>query len=55
MEGLGGKPIRMQNLPFDDLVDYVQYKSVENSHQGPKHTFKHSGTNGFTSRVDKRG
>jgi hypothetical protein len=55
MEGLDGKPIRMQNLPFDDLVDYVQYKSVENSHKSPKPSFKHSDTNGFTSRVDKRG
>lgn len=55
MEGLDGKPITMQNLPYHDLVDYVQYKSVENSHKSAEISFKHSGTNGFTSTVDERG
>jgi hypothetical protein len=55
MEGLGGKPIKMENLPYHDLADYVQYKSVENSHKSAEANFKYSGTNGFTSTVDKQG
>ena len=42
-------------LLFSDLVDYAQYKSVENSHKSPKDSFRYSGTNGFTSRLDARG
>ena len=51
MEGLDGTPIRIENLPFPDLADYVQYKSIENSHDHPERGFKYSGTNGFTSTV----
>ncbi len=55
IKGLDGTPIKIHNLPFSDLVDYAQYKSVENSHKSPKDSFHHSGTNGFTSRLDARG
>jgi hypothetical protein len=55
MEGLGGKPIEMHNLPYPDLANYVQYKSVENSHKSADKSFEYSGTNGFTSTVDERG
>ena len=51
MEGLGGKPIKVDNLrkPFFD--DYTQYKSISNIHQSDEHKFSHSGTNGFVSRL----
>jgi len=55
INGLDGTPIKIHNLPSSDLVDYAQYKSVENSHKSPKDSFHHSGTNGFTSRLDARG
>ncbi len=55
VEGLDGTAIKIHNLPFSDLVDYAQYKSVENSHKSPSASFHHSGTNGFTSRLDARG
>ena len=55
MEGLGRKPIKMHDLPYHDLANYVQYKSVENSHQSADIQFKYSGTNGFTSTVDAKG
>ncbi len=55
IEGLDGTPIKIHNLPDSDLVDYAQYKSVENSHKSPKDSFHYSGTNGFTSRLDARG
>ena len=51
MEGLGGKPIKVDNLrrPFFD--DYTQYKSISNIHQSDEHKFSHSGTNGIVSRL----
>ena len=55
MEGLAGKPIKMRDLPYHDLANYVQYKSVENSHQSADIQFNYSGTNGFTSTVDATG
>lgn len=53
--GLEGKPIKMQDLPYHDLANYVQYRSVENSHQSTDIQFKYSGTNGFTSTVNAKG
>ncbi len=55
IKGMDGTPIKIHNLPDSDLVDYAQYKSVENSHKSPKVSFHYSGTNGFTSRLDARG
>ncbi len=55
MTGLDGNPVKIENLPFEDLVDYVQYKSVKNTHESDDANFEYSGTNGFTSRVDKKG
>ena len=52
MEGLAGKPIKMRDLPYHDLANYVQYKSVKNSHHSEDIQFNYSGTNGFTSTVD---
>jgi hypothetical protein len=55
MEGLDGRPVQIRNLPYHDLANYVQYKSIENSHRSADVNFKYSGTNGFTSTVDEAG
>lgn len=55
MKGLHGRPIKMQDLPYPDLADYVQYESVENRYDAGGVSFEYSGTNGFTSVVDVRG
>ena len=51
MEGLGGKPIKVDNLRKPFLDDYTQYKSISNIHQSDEHKFSHSGTNGRVSRL----
>ena len=51
MEGLGGKPIKVDNLPLPFLDDYTQYKSISNIHTSDEHKFSHSGTNGHVSRI----
>ena len=51
MEGLGGKPIKVDNLRRPFLDDYTLYKSISNIHQSDEHKFSHSGTNGFVSRL----
>ena len=51
MEGLGGKPIKVDNLPLPFLDDYTLYKSISNIHQSDEHKFSHSGTNGVVSRL----
>ena len=51
MEGLGGKPIKVDNLPLPFLQDYTIYKSISNIHQSDVHKFSHSGTNGVVSRL----
>ena len=55
VDGLDGKPIRLENLPFVDLADYIQYKSVRNGHDDAEKGFRYSGTNGFTWKVDAQG
>ncbi len=55
MEGRGGKPIRIKNLPASFMIDYTQYKSVTNTHKSDDKEFSYSGTNGLTSRVDVSG
>ena len=51
MEGLGGKPIKVDNLRRPFFNDYTLYKSISNIHQSDEHKFSHSGTNGFVSRL----
>ena len=51
MEGLGGKPIKVDNLPLPILDDYIVYKSISNIHQSDEHKFSYSGTNGHVSRI----
>ncbi len=52
MKGFGGKPVKVLNLPNAAYQDYTQYKSVSHTHTGADHSWKHSGTNGFTSTMD---
>ena len=52
MKGFGGKPVKISNLPSPAYQDYTQYKSVLHTHTSADHTWKHSGTNGFTSTMD---
>lgn len=52
MEGKDGKPVTIGHLKPAFLQGYTQYVSVENSHHSDKASFKYSGTNGFTSRIE---
>ena len=51
MKGLGGKLIKVDNLPFPFLAEYTQYKSISNIHRSDEHKFSHSGTQGHVSRL----
>jgi hypothetical protein len=52
MKGFGGKTVKVLNLPNAAYQDYTQYKSVSHTHTSADHSWKHSGTNGFTSTMD---
>ena len=52
MSGFGGKPVQIKNLPSPAYQDYTQYKSVLHRHDSADHSFKYSGTTGFTSTMD---
>ena len=52
MNGFGGKPVKVLNLPNPAYQDYTQYRSVLHRHDSADHTFKYSGTTGFTSTMD---
>ena len=52
MNGFGGKPVKVLNLPNPAYQDYTQYKSILHQHDSPDHSFKYSGTTGFTSTMD---
>lgn len=52
MRGFGGKPVQIKNLPNPAYQDYTQYKSVSHKHSSDKATWSHSGTNGFTSKME---
>ena len=52
MNGFGGKPVKVLNLPNPAYQDYTQYKSVLHRHESADHSFKYSGTTGFTSTMD---
>jgi len=52
MRGLGGKPVKILNLPNPAYQDYTQFKSVSHKHDSDQHHFTHSGTNGFTSTME---
>jgi hypothetical protein len=57
MKGLNGKPIKIQNLPaqnlpFPRLIDHTQYKSITLNHDSEDKKYSYSGTNGFTAKID---
>ena len=52
MSGIGGKPVKVLNLPNPAYQDYTQYRSVVHRHASDKTTFSYSGTNGFTSTME---
>jgi hypothetical protein len=52
MKGFNGRAVKILNLPSAAFQDYTQFRSVVHQHASAAHTFKHSGTNGFTSRWD---
>ena len=49
MKGLGGKPIKVENLPHSFTYGLTAYKTISNIHQSNEHKFSHSGTNGWVS------
>lgn len=57
MKGGNGHPIKIANLPapglpFPELSDHTQYKTVTLKHQAGEERFEHSGTNSFTAKVE---
>ena len=52
LRGFGGKPVKVLNLPSPAFQDYTQYKSVSHKHSSDKATWSHTGTNGFTSKME---
>jgi hypothetical protein len=52
MRGFDQKPVKILNLPNPAYQEYTQYKSVSHRHSSAQHTFRHSGSNGFTSTMD---
>ena len=57
MKGKNGDPIRIANLPFPGFpgppfLDHMQYTTVQLKHESAEQNFEHSGTNGFTARID---
>jgi hypothetical protein len=55
MQGRDGKPIKIQNLPIPFLNDHTQYKAITISHKSEDKEFRHSGTNGLTSKIEASG
>jgi len=50
MRGFNGQVVKILNLPAAVFQDYTQFRSVAHTHTSEGHTWKHSGTNGFTSQ-----
>lgn len=60
LEGANGEPIRLVNqpakgLPFPEVYDQTQYRSVLSRHDSEAHHFEWRGRNGFVSKVDRAG
>jgi len=56
MRGKNGERIKIDNLPSPDfpappLDDHTQYKTIVLKHDGKERSFDHSGTNGFTAKI----
>lgn len=50
MKGFNGQAVTVSNLPSAVFQNYTQFRSVAHTHTSATHTWKHAGTNGFTSR-----
>lgn len=58
--GANGEPVSISNLPlkglpFPEVLDHRQYKSVLSKHQSEAHSFEWSGRNGLVAKVDRAG
>ncbi|MGW8369186.1 MAG: DUF1326 domain-containing protein, partial [Gammaproteobacteria bacterium] len=49
--GLDGGLIRIDGLPSNAFIDYIQYESVRHIHRNSDREWSYSGTNGFVSRM----
>ena len=58
--GANGTPVSISNLPlkglpFPEVLDHRQYKSILSKHESEAHHFEWSDRNGFVARVDRSG
>ena len=58
--GANGEPVSISNLPlkglpFPEVLDHRQYKSVLSKHESEAHSFEWSGRNGFVAKIDRAG
>ncbi|MEZ5759124.1 MAG: DUF1326 domain-containing protein [Emcibacteraceae bacterium] len=51
LRGIDGGLITVDGLPNKAFYHYVQYESVDHTHDDPDRQWSYSGTNGFTSRM----
>jgi hypothetical protein len=52
LKGFNGQAVKVLNLPSPVFQDYTQFRSVSHTHTSATHSWKHTGTNGFTSKWD---
>jgi hypothetical protein len=52
LKGFNGRAVTISNLPSAVFQDYTQFRSVAHTHTTATHSWKHTGTNGFTSKWD---
>jgi hypothetical protein len=57
MLGKNGEPIKIANLPWPSFpappfLDHTQHKTILLKHESNEQVFEHSGTNGFTAKID---
>ncbi len=55
LEGRDGKPIKIENLSFPWLDDYIQYKTITTSHKSENKEFSYSGTHAARSKIEVSG
>lgn len=60
VKGANGAPIHITNmptkgLPFPEIHDHTQYRSVLSKHDSEAHSFEWSGRNAFVSKIDRAG
>lgn len=50
MRGFNGQAVKVLNLPSPVFQDYTQFRSLSHTHTSTGHSWRHQGTNGFTSK-----